>query len=131
MKVLESLMPDQEIKEMMKVVYSNAEDVAKFYRAGGGASYRRKKFKEEEDLKSKANISTRDKERLDKLQQEIRDLDPDGNYTTARGRVQQSAGELQRLMGNKTSVDRKINDLIRITRQHLEYYNASLGMFDR
>jgi hypothetical protein len=131
MKLLETLMPDQEVKEMMRVVYSNAEDVAKFYRAGGAANDRRKLLKEEEELKSKPNISPRDKERLQKLQEEIQQVDPDGNYNTARGRVQQSIAELQRLMGNKTSVDRKITDLMRITRQHLEYYNASLSMYDR
>lgn len=131
MRLLETLMPDQEVREMMKVVYSNAEDVAQFYRAGGAANDRRKLLKEEEALKSKPDITTRDKERLQKLQQEIKQLDPEGKYGTARGRVQQSIGELQRLMANKTTVDRKITDLMRITRQHLEYYNAALSLYDR
>jgi hypothetical protein len=64
---------------------------------------------------------------LDKLQQELRDLDPDGSFNKARGEMNRALGEFQNSLGQVLTPDSESQDVVRLLRLHANYYRACLA----
>ncbi len=129
MKLLEQLIPDADTQQMMEVVIGKAGDLATFYRAGGGASRRRKLLDEQDALMHKPNISKVDQKRLDDLQEEIKKADPDGYFQKGRDDIRKSILELQGMLSVMHASEPEVQDVIRITQQHLQYYQTALSKY--
>ena len=129
MRVLARMLPDTETQKMMEVVAAKSSDLATFYRSSGGGIRRRKLLDEEEALKSKPNISKTDQKRIEDLQAEVKKADPDNLFQKGRKDIGESIKELQGMLSVLYTADQDVKDVIRITQQHLNYYNTALSKY--
>lgn len=129
MKFLEALTPEANVREQMANVRGKAEDLGKFFRAKGTASKRRQLFEEREEIRSKPRISKRDKEKIQELQAEIRELDPENIFGHARRVFHESVGDLRKELDFVQTTDPVRQDIIRLTRKHLDVYNQALQKY--
>jgi regulator of sirC expression with transglutaminase-like and TPR domain len=72
-------------------------------------------------------LSDSDQRKLQKAEDDLRRLDPDGQFNKAKTQVQKTVNELQRNLGQIYTQDSDQKDLIRIIRQHLTFYNSALS----
>lgn len=126
MELLKTKVSEADIRDQMDVVIGQAKDLGKFFRARGTASRRRKLVEERDALKFKADISKRDMRKMEELEQEIRELDPENFFRTARGYYKETEGELRDLLDTTHTSDPVRKDIIRIIKQHLDVYSKAL-----
>ena len=133
MKILDQYlmqsMHNAETHEMMQVVISKANDVARYYRSGGGAGKRRKLLEQQEALKTKKGFSKSDQAKLDALAEQISSLDEDNMFGKARSDMSQSVSELQRRLGLYQSSNTDVTNLIRLIQEHIQYYQNAVGKY--
>ncbi len=129
MKLLETMTPEADIRAQMAVVAAQADDLGRFFRSKGTAAKRRSLFEEEEAMKSKERLSKNDMEKLNKIREEIKALDPDNYFQRARPLYQSSVGELNKLLDLVQTTDPVRKDVLRLTRQHIETYNRVLQAY--
>ena len=128
-KALSANMHDEETHQLMLVVISKAGDVARYYRAGGGANLRRQMLDRQEDQKRSTNIRRSDSTKADEIAAKIKAADPDGMFGKARGDYGRSVGELQRYLGLYQTADQTVTDIIRLIQEHLGYFQNAMGKY--
>jgi len=126
MKLLKTRVPEADIRDQMDAVIAQAEDLGSFFRAKGTASRRRALFEEQEGLKFKKDLSKSDMRKLDELRKEIRELDPENYFSTARKLYNETQNELRGQLELVQTSDPVRKDVIRLIRQHLATYNKAL-----
>ena len=127
LQLLGSFSTDPDIVKMVQVVVAKAEDL-KYYNNLKNADERRSRIiKQIDAMLHREGIEQSDQRKLAKLQEELRALDPDGTFNTARGEMQRAVGEFQSLLGKVHAPDERSQDVIRLIRQHLSYYQQCLS----
>ncbi len=129
MKLIEQQTPEADIRELIKVVYLQAEEVAKFYREGNADSMRRKIRKYEQELKLNPDIDKKHNKELRELRQDLRKKDEDGNYRNAASRYRTSSSELVKALNLIQTSDETRAQLLRITIEHVRKYQTALSLF--
>ncbi|MEM6885626.1 MAG: hypothetical protein AAF571_11385 [Verrucomicrobiota bacterium] len=117
---------DELLLEQMDAVIAQAEDLGSFFRAKGTASKRRQLVEQREELKFKKDLSKNDMRKLNELQQEIKELDPENFFGKARGLYNETQGELLGQLDLIQTSDPVRKDIIRLIRQHLANYSKAL-----
>ena len=128
-RLLATMLPDTDTKNMMEVVAGKSMDLARFFQAGGGGDKRRKLLGEEQTIKNKASITKSDQKRLEDLQDQIRKADPDNFFQKGRKDIGSSINELQGMLSVLYTSDPDVKDIIRITQQHLTYYTTAISKY--
>ncbi|MEM1157157.1 MAG: hypothetical protein AAF649_04310 [Verrucomicrobiota bacterium] len=128
MKLLKIRMTGEEqmLLEQMDAVIAQAEDLSSFFRANGTASKRRKLVKEREELRFKKDLNKTDMRKLEELQQEIRELDPEGFFNQARKLYDETQKEMNGQLDMIQTSDPVRKDIIRLIRQHMSTYTKAL-----
>jgi hypothetical protein len=127
LQLLGTLSNDPEILKMVKVIATKAEDVKYFNNIKNADERRSRIIKQMEDVLHREGIQQSDQRKLTKLREELQELDPDGNFRTARVEIQRSIGEFQTLLSQIHAPDPRSQDIIRLLRQHLSYYQQCLS----
>ncbi|NJK91782.1 MAG: hypothetical protein HC904_08150 [Blastochloris sp.] len=127
MRLLESLLEDAESKKMMTAVIGQADSLSSAYRAGNAGSRREDILKLRELMKQRETLKEADQKRLQKLQDEVNKRDEDGQFSKGRSSINASIGELQKKLGHIYTTDSQQKDVIRLIRQHLQFYTSALG----
>ena len=128
-RLLATMLPDTDTRNMMEVVAGKSMDLARFFQAGGGGDKRRKLLNEEQAIKSKPSITKSDQKRLDDLQEQIKKADPDNFFQKGKKDIGASINELQGMLSVLYSGDPDVKDVIRITQQHLTYYTTAIAKY--
>jgi hypothetical protein len=127
MKLLSTLMLEPESQKMMQAVIGQSDDLVRIYRSGNADSKRESKLRRKEIMTERDGLSDSDQRKLQKAEDDLRRLDPDGQFNKAKTQVQKTVSELQRNLGQIYTQDSDQKDLIRIIRQHLTFYNSALS----
>jgi hypothetical protein len=129
MKLIEARTPEPEIKEMIQVVYLQAQEVAGFFREGNADTLRRKIRKYEEELKMNPDIDDRHRRDLKEMKADLKDKDEEGDYQAAAQRYRTSSSELIKALNLIQTSDENRAQLIRITIEHVRKYQTALSIF--
>jgi hypothetical protein len=127
LQLLSTLSTDPEIHKMIKVIIAKAEDVKYFNNTKNADERRARILKQMEEMVHREGIEQSDQRKLAKLREELKALDPDGNFSTARSEMQRAIGEFQTLLGKFHAPDTRSQDILRLIRQHLSYYQQCLN----
>jgi len=122
MKIIRDLTPEKEIISQMNIVIEQADGIVKLYSENGAGRKRELMLREMKELEGAKNVSKRDLEKIDKMKAEIGELDKAGNFVKAGQYLTAAIGELRNLLDQVYSKDADRNELLRITRTHLEIY---------
>ncbi len=128
-QLLSANMHNEETHQMMLAVIAKADDVGRYYRARGGGEKRRQLLEEVEKLKKRAGFNKSDQTRLNELNKQIQESDPEGLFGKSRSSLNVSVGELQRCLGMYQTADVTVTDLIRLIREHLGHYQMAMGRY--
>ncbi|MEO0454850.1 MAG: hypothetical protein AAFY98_12060 [Verrucomicrobiota bacterium] len=131
MKFIESRIGEKELAELYSITYQHAEEVAEFFRKKNADSIRRDIRKYQEELKLNPSIKERQREKLAELNQELREADPEGNYSTAKKRFNDSSKELMEKLNLIQTTDDDYKQVIRITIDHIRRYKSVLALYPR
>lgn len=127
MKLLSTLMLEPESQKMMQAVIGQATDLGALYRSKNAGSRREDALKRKDMMTERDSLKESDQKRLQKIQDDLRKLDPEGEFGQGKSQVMRTVGELQKHLGLIYTNDSDQKDLIRIIRQHLNFYTSSLG----
>jgi hypothetical protein len=127
MKLLATLMQEPESQKTMNAVIGQATDLAGLYRSKNAGARREDMLKRKDMMSERESLKDSDQKRLQKIQDELRKLDPEDDFGKGKSQVMQTVGELQKQLGLIYTNDSDQKDLIRIIRQHLSFYSSSLG----
>ena len=122
MKLIRQMTPEKEVADQMDIVIEQADGIVRLYSENGAGRKREVLLREVKALEASKNVSKRDLEKIDKMKAEIRDLDPDGNFGKSGQFLTAAIGELRNLLDQVYTQDDDRNQLLRITRMHLEVY---------
>lgn len=127
MRLLQKMTPDAEIQRQVNILVAKAEDLSRIGNLKNADNRRSEIIRQREKSLNREGISESDRKRLDKLQQELRDLDPDGRFSKARAEMSRAIAEFNNQISTVVPVDPKSRDVLRLLRLHVEYYNRSIS----
>jgi len=127
MRLLSTLMLEPESQKMMQAVIGQAGDLGNLHRSKNAGSRREDALKRRDSMTERESLKESDQKRLQKIQDDLRKLDPEDAFGKGKSQVMQTVGELQKQLGMIYTSDSDQKDLIRIIRQHLSFYTSSLG----
>lgn len=127
MKLLGTMTNNADLTRMIDVVVKKAEDLQSFNNDKNADEKRFRIMKQMDAMLKREGIQESDQKRLEKLQAELRELDPNGSFQKARSEMNRAIGELQNLLGQVHSPDSKSDDVIRLIRMHLSFYSRCLS----
>jgi hypothetical protein len=127
MNLLKDMSRDAELARQIGVVVAKAEDLNRISNSKNADARRSQIMRQMDKMLNREGIQQTDQKRLEKLQQELRDLDPDGLFGKARGEMNRALGELQNGLGQIHTPDQYSQDLVRLVRLHVTYYNQCLS----
>jgi hypothetical protein len=127
MKLIRSLTPNPELAKMIDNVVGKAEDLQSFNNDKNADEKRLRIMKQMDAMLERDGIKQSDQNRLQKLQTELQDLDPNNNFQKARSEMNRSLGEMQNFLGQIHSPDPRSEDLVRLIRMHVTFYNRCLS----
>lgn len=127
MKLLRTMTTNPELGKMMDVVVKKAEDLQSYNNDKNADEKRFRIMKQMDVMLRREGIQESDQKRLDKLKQELSDLDPNNDFQRARGEMNRALGELQNVLGQVHSPDPRSEDVIRLIRMHVSFYNRCLS----
>lgn len=126
MKLLQTRVPEADVRDQMETVIAQADDLGAFFRAKGTASKRRDLFEQQEELKFKKDLSKSDMRKLDDLRAKIKELDPDDSFGKGKKLYSETQNELIKMLDLIQTSDPVRKDIIRLIQQHLSVYNKAL-----
>jgi len=127
MKLLRTMTENADLGHMIDVVVKKAEDLQSFNSDKNADEKRFRIMKQMETMLKREGIQESDQKRLEKLQTELRELDPNGSFQKARSEMNRSISELQNLLGQVHSPDSRSDDVLRLIRMHLSFYSRCLS----
>lgn len=129
MKLIESRTPEPDIKELIKTVYLQSEQVASAFREGNADTMRRKIRQYQEEIKLNPDIDKKHQRDLAELREKLRDKDEDGVFREAAQRFRTSSTELVKALNLIQTSDENRAQLLRITIEHVRKYQSALALF--
>lgn len=127
MKLLQGMTKDAQIRDAIALVVAKAEDLQRYNNTKNADERRHRIMKQRDAMLKREGIEKSDQRKLEELQQELRELDADGLFGKARGEMSRAIGELQKQLGQVYAPDPETEDLLRLIRTHLNYYNRCLS----
>lgn len=127
MKLLRTMTDNPDLATMMDVVVKKAEDLQSFNSSNNADEKRFRIMKQMQAMLRREGIQESDQKRLEKLQAELRDLDPDGSFQKARSEMNRAIMELQNLLGQVHSQNSQAEDVLRLIRMHVSLYSRCLS----
>lgn len=122
MKLIRDMTPEKEVVTQMNIVIEQADGIVKLYSENGAGRKREVLLREMKELEGAKNVSKRDLEKIDKMKAEIQELDADGLFMKSGQYLTAAINELRNLLDQVYTKDEDRNQLLRITRMHLEVY---------
>lgn len=122
MKLIRGMTPEKEVVAQMDIVIEQADGIVKLYSENGAGRKREVLLREMKELEAAKNVSKRDLEKIDKMKAEIQQLDADGLFMKSGQYLTAAINELRNLLDQVYTQDDDRNQLLRITRMHLEVY---------
>ncbi|MDX6767489.1 MAG: hypothetical protein SFU85_11950 [Candidatus Methylacidiphilales bacterium] len=127
MKLLRGMVDHAELGQMIDVVVKKAEDLQAYNNDKNADEKRFRIMRQMETMVRREGIQESDQKRLEKLQSELRELDPTGSFQKARGEMNRSIQELQNFLGQIHNPDERSEDIQRLIRMHLSLYSRCLS----
>lgn len=127
MKLLQTMSHDAEMTRQINVVVAKAEDLHRISIQRNADNRRSQIIRQMDRMLNREGISQTDQKRLDKLQQDLRELDPEGRFAKARGEMNRALGEFQNSLGQVLTPDAQSQDVVRLLRLHANYYTRCLA----
>jgi hypothetical protein len=127
MKLLSTLIQEKESVKLMNAVTGQAVSLGILYRSGNSDTRREEVLKRKDMMLERDKLKDADQKRLLKMAEELRKMDPDGEFIKGKNQVMQTAMELQKNLGLIYTTDIAQKDLIRIVQQHVNFYTACLS----
>jgi hypothetical protein len=127
MELLKTMSHDAELTRQIGIVVAKAEDLHRIGIQKNADGRRSQIMRQKERMLKREGIKQMDQNALDKLQQELRDLDPDGSFNKARGEMNRALGEFENSLGQVLTPDAESQDVVRLLRIHANYYRACLA----
>jgi len=127
MKVLVTLINDPETQKSMDAVIGQAGALGRFYNSKNTDSKREKMLKRSEDMTSKESLSKNDFIKMQKMRNDLREMDPDNTFGKGSEQIMKTIEALQKNLNQSYTPNNQDKDVIRITRQHLSFYTSALS----
>jgi hypothetical protein len=127
MKLLRTLTSNPELGLMIDNVVGKAEDMQSYNNDKNADEKRLRIMKQMDTMLQRDGIKQSDQSRLEKLQTELQELDPDNKFQKARAEMNRSLGEMQNFLGQIHSPDPRSEDVVRLIRMHVTFYNRCLS----
>jgi hypothetical protein len=127
MELLKTMSHDAVLTRQIEILVAKAEDLHRISIQKNADSRRSQIMRQRERMLKREGIKQMDQKALDKLQQELRDLDPDGSFNKARGEMNRALGEFENSLGQVLTPDAQSQDVVRLLRLHANYYRECLA----
>jgi len=127
MNLLKTMSHDAELARQIGLVVAKAEDLHSISILKNADSRRSQIMRMREKMLNREGIKESDQKRMDELQKELRELDPEGRFAKARSEMNRALGEFQNSLGQVLAPDPRSEDVMRLLRLHVQYYNQCLS----
>jgi hypothetical protein len=127
MELLKTMSHDAELTRQIGIVVAKADDLHRISIQKNADNRRSQIMRQMDRMLNREGIKQSDQKALDKLQEELRELDPDGRFNKAKGEMNRALGEFQNSLGQVLTPGAESQDVVRLLRLHANYYSRCLA----